>query len=68
MLAEGVGTWDGKITNYPQTQRRDVQIVQPASGPDSPGYLVLQYDTDNNGVWRKSMLGLPAHVLITMVG
>ncbi|KAL9025624.1 MAG: hypothetical protein Q9196_005582, partial [Gyalolechia fulgens] len=41
----GVGTWDGKITNYPFTQRRDVQIVQ------GQGYLVIQYDTDNPGVW-----------------
>ncbi|KAL9601650.1 MAG: hypothetical protein Q9219_002370 [cf. Caloplaca sp. 3 TL-2023] len=45
VLAEGTGTWDGKITNYPNTQRRDVQIVQPQ------GYLVVQYDTDNPGVW-----------------
>ncbi|KAL8685364.1 MAG: hypothetical protein Q9218_007808 [Villophora microphyllina] len=45
VLAEGVGTWDGKITNYPFTNRRDVQMVQPN------GYLVLQYDTDNPGVW-----------------
>ncbi|KAL8897991.1 MAG: hypothetical protein Q9207_006921 [Kuettlingeria erythrocarpa] len=45
VLAEGQGTWDGKITNYPNTQRRDVQIVQPN------GYLVIQYDTDNPGVW-----------------
>ena len=42
---QGTGTWDGKITNYPNTQRRDVQIVQPQ------GYLVVQYDTDNPGVW-----------------
>ncbi len=42
---QGQGTWDGQITNYPNTQRRDVQIVQPN------GYLVIQYDTDNPGVW-----------------
>ncbi|KAI4146536.1 MAG: hypothetical protein L6R39_003427, partial [Caloplaca ligustica] len=45
VLAEGTGTWDGKITNFPNTNRRDVQIVQPN------GYLVIQYDTDNPGVW-----------------
>ncbi|KAI4181461.1 MAG: hypothetical protein L6R41_006605 [Letrouitia leprolyta] len=45
VLAEGTGTWDGKITNYPYTTRRDVQIVQ------AQGYLVIQYDTDNPGVW-----------------
>ncbi|KAL9011159.1 MAG: hypothetical protein Q9173_003972 [Seirophora scorigena] len=45
VLAEGLGTWDGKITGYPNTQRRDVQQVQ------GNGYLVIQYDTDNPGVW-----------------
>ncbi|KAL8645414.1 MAG: hypothetical protein Q9210_006718, partial [Variospora velana] len=45
VLAEGVGTWDGQITGYPNTQRRDVQQVQ------GDGYLVIQYDTDNPGVW-----------------
>ncbi|KAL8660246.1 MAG: hypothetical protein Q9202_006738 [Teloschistes flavicans] len=45
VLAEGPGTWDGNITNYPFTNRRDVQMVQPN------GYLVVQYDTDNPGVW-----------------
>ncbi|KAL8875892.1 MAG: hypothetical protein Q9192_008968 [Flavoplaca navasiana] len=28
VLAEGQGEWDGKITNYPSTTRRDVHIVQ----------------------------------------
>ncbi|KAL8779317.1 MAG: hypothetical protein Q9213_006997 [Squamulea squamosa] len=51
VLAEGVGEWDGKITNYPSTTRRDVHIVQPARDANTPGYLVLQYDTDNPGVW-----------------
>ncbi|KAL8730100.1 MAG: hypothetical protein Q9166_004299 [cf. Caloplaca sp. 2 TL-2023] len=51
VLAEGVGTWDGKITNYPQTTRRDVHMVQPSARDGTPAYLVLQYDTDNPGVW-----------------
>lgn len=51
VLAEGQGEWDGKITNYPSTTRRDVQIVQGSKDKDTPGYLVLQYDTDNPGVW-----------------
>ncbi|KAL8814432.1 MAG: hypothetical protein Q9223_006342 [Gallowayella weberi] len=51
VLAEGVGDWNGKITNYPATQRRDVQMVQPGIFGGPPGYLVLQYDTDNPGVW-----------------
>lgn len=45
VLAEGVGAWDGTIDHIENTQRRDVQIVQPK------GYLVIQYDTDNPGVW-----------------
>lgn len=51
VLAEGVGEWDGKITNYPATQRRDVQMIQPGIFGGAPAYLVLQYDTDNPGVW-----------------
>ncbi|KAL8876324.1 MAG: hypothetical protein Q9198_005459, partial [Flavoplaca austrocitrina] len=51
VLAEGQGEWDGKITNYPSTTRRDVQIVQGSKDATTPGYLVLQYDTDNPGVW-----------------
>ncbi|KAF6223198.1 hypothetical protein HO133_000040 [Letharia lupina] len=50
VLAEGVGTWDGTITHQHNTQRRDVQLVQPGTA-SAPGYLVLQYDTDNPGVW-----------------
>lgn len=51
VLAEGQGTWDGKITNYPATQRRDVQIIQQSKDFTTPSYLVIQYDTDNPGVW-----------------
>ncbi|KAL6720298.1 hypothetical protein ACLMJK_002219 [Lecanora helva] len=50
VLAEGVGTWDGKITNQQNTQRRDVQMVQGGTAA-APGYIVLQYQTDNPGVW-----------------
>ena len=47
VLAEGTGTtWDGTITHVQNTQRRDVQLLQPG-----PSYLVLQYNTDNPGVW-----------------
>ena len=45
VLAEGVGTWDGKIVHQQNTQRRDVQIVQ------GNGFIVLQYNADNPGVW-----------------
>lgn len=46
VLAEGTGTWDGKtIVNSDNPDRRDVQIVRPS------GYLVLQFDATNAGVW-----------------
>lgn len=45
VLAEGPGAWDGTIEHIQNTQRRDVQIVQ------ANGYLVVQYNTDNPGVW-----------------
>ena len=54
VLAEGVGEWDGTITHIQNTQRRDVQILQPAgvvNGAIVPSYLVIQYNTDNPGVW-----------------
>ena len=50
VLAEGVGEWNGAITHQYNTQRRDVQLVQGGT-PASPGYVVLQYETDNPGVW-----------------
>lgn len=54
ILAEGTGTWDGKVTNIFNTQRRDVQIMLPAAivdGARVPSYMVVQYNTDNPGVW-----------------
>jgi hypothetical protein len=45
ILAVGEGTWDGKIVNPDNPQRRDVQQVPPN------GYLVVQIDADNPGVW-----------------
>ncbi|KAG6988593.1 hypothetical protein G7Y79_00070g096920 [Physcia stellaris] len=54
ILAEGTGEWDGSITHIQNTQRRDVQILQPAAvvnGAIVPAYLVIQYNTDNPGVW-----------------
>ena len=50
VLAEGNGFWDGTIVHQQNTQRRDVQIVR-AGTPTNPGYIVLQYETDNPGVW-----------------
>ncbi|KAI4201744.1 MAG: hypothetical protein LQ346_002106 [Caloplaca aetnensis] len=45
VLAAGTGTWDGTIVNPSNPARRDVQLL-PASG-----YLVLQWNSDNAGVW-----------------
>lgn len=50
VLAEGVGTWDGIVTRPANPARRDVQIMRGAT-PDGPGYLVLQFEADNPGVW-----------------
>ena len=52
ILAEGQGTWDGTVKHIENTQRRDVQLLQPKNTTtDEPGYLVAQYFTDNAGVW-----------------
>lgn len=46
VLATGTGTWDGStIVNAANPQRRDTQIVPPN------GYLVVQYELDNPGLW-----------------
>lgn len=50
ILAEGSGKWDGTITNPNNPQRRDVQLLQNAT-PDTPSYIVVQFDADNPGVW-----------------
>nr|OQO21789.1 hypothetical protein B0A51_09591 [Rachicladosporium sp. CCFEE 5018] len=46
VLAEGLGSWDGKtIVNQANPQRRDVQLIRPN------GYLVVQIDLENPGMW-----------------
>lgn len=49
MFIESIGTagevWDGKVTRQRNPQRRDVQML-PANG-----YMVLQFEADNPGVW-----------------
>lgn len=45
VLSEGLGTWDGSIAHADNTQRRDVQLLQPL------GYMVVQIDAANPGVW-----------------
>ncbi|MCJ1336503.1 hypothetical protein MMC09_001779 [Bachmanniomyces sp. S44760] len=51
VLAEGTGTWNGVVTNPTNTQRRDVQLLQPSLNANTPGYIVLQISADNPGVW-----------------
>ncbi|KAK4982538.1 hypothetical protein LTR50_007698 [Elasticomyces elasticus] len=46
VLTQGLGSWDGTtIVNPSNPQRRDTQLIQPN------GYLVVQIDLDNPGVW-----------------
>ncbi|KAJ5612304.1 multicopper oxidase-domain-containing protein [Penicillium lagena] len=50
VLAEGLGTWDGKITNPENPLRRDTYNLQPGS-TTLPSYLVLEWRQDNPGIW-----------------
>ena len=58
VLAEGNGEWDGTITNPPNPQRRDTQLMVSGT-PDVPSYVVLQWNADNPGVWP-----LHCHVVV----
>jgi len=51
VLASGVGQWDGTVTNPSNPQRRDVHILEAALDANNPGYMVLQFEQDNPGVW-----------------
>lgn len=54
VLAEGQGFWDGTVTNPTNPQRRDVQLLRNADATTpltKPGYLVLEFNADNPGVW-----------------
>jgi FtsP/CotA-like multicopper oxidase with cupredoxin domain len=50
VLAEGIGTWDGTITNPYNPQRRDVHQAW-GDAQDNTTYIVLQYTQDNPGIW-----------------
>lgn len=50
VLAEGQGDWDGTIVSPENPQRRDVQLLHPAT-PDSHTHMVLEIVADNPGVW-----------------
>ena len=49
VVAEGVGEWDGTVNSI-NPQRRDTQLIQPGVGTQR-GYLVLEFNADNPGVW-----------------
>ena len=51
VLAEGVGEWDRQVTNPSNPQRRDTVWVSAAKDANTPGYVVVQIDQDNPGVW-----------------
>ncbi|MCJ1307056.1 hypothetical protein MMC25_000702 [Agyrium rufum] len=50
VVSEGPGDWNGVLINSQNPQRRDVQIIPPGSEA-APSHLVLEYTTDNPGVW-----------------
>jgi len=45
VLAEGEGSWDGNVINPQNPVRRDTHLLR------ANGYLVLQINNDNPGVW-----------------
>ena len=53
ILAEGIGSWDGNITNPHNPQRRDAHMSWGGRtlNPTDPAYMVIQYTADNPGVW-----------------
>ncbi|KAF7862713.1 hypothetical protein EAF04_007586 [Stromatinia cepivora] len=51
ILAEGVGTWDGTITNPSNPIRRDTFMMAAASRTGPKGYTVIEYIADNPGIW-----------------
>ncbi|GAB7362061.1 hypothetical protein MBLNU230_g2095t1 [Neophaeotheca triangularis] len=51
VLAEGFGEWDGTVANPENPQRRDTHILHNAKDSDTPAFMVLQFETDNPGVW-----------------
>lgn len=51
ILAEGFGEWDGTITKPNNPVRRDTFTLQRAKDFNTPAYTVLQFETDNPGVW-----------------
>jgi len=51
VMEEGFGEWNGTLTQAQNPIRRDTQLVQKAQSFTVPAYIVLQFDTDNSGMW-----------------
>lgn len=51
VLSEGMGEWDGTTVNPSNPARRDTQMLRPAAADGTPGYMVMQFDADNPGMW-----------------
>lgn len=58
VLAEGIGEWDGIITNPTNPQRRDTHILG-AGTTEIPTYAVFEWMTDNPGVWVSELQRTP---------
>ena len=72
VLAEGFGDWNGTVTNPQNPQRRDTQLMAPAT--DLPSFVVLEWNADNPGVWPLHChsfvhvsAGLLVNVLVSLV-
>jgi len=50
VLAEGIGKWNGKVTNPKNPVRRDTHLMGPGTD-DAPFYSVIEFEADNPGVW-----------------
>ena len=52
VLDEGYGPIDETaLSNIKNPTRRDTHIMQPAKDDNTPWHTVIQFDTDNPGVW-----------------
>ena len=60
VLAVGNGKWDGTIVHPNNPQRRDTQLI-PGGTQASPGYMVVQINTDNPGGTFHLLLPLMMH-------
>jgi hypothetical protein len=57
ILAVGMGQWNGAVVRASNPQRRDVQMMPPATKTGTPSYLVVQWTVDN------SSMGLVVNVM-----